>query len=240
MVKNTINIAHLYPKEMNIYGDTGNVLVLAKRLEWRGIKYRVTDVNPGDKIPNDTDILISGGGQDQGQTIIEKDIHTKKTQLIALANDEVPMLLVCGTYQLFGHKFITSSKKTISGIGLLDIETVAGNERLIGNIVVATRFGEIVGYENHSGKTYLGSGVEPLGKVSKGAGNNGGDGTEGAVLNNVYGTYLHGPVLPKNPNFADELLAKAIERNTGTSANLQSLQDDIEDSAKGTAITRPR
>lgn len=239
MVRQVITIGHLYPKQMNIYGDTGNVLVLAKRLEWRGIHFEVIPIGAGDEIPSSVDILVSGGGQDQGQIQVEADLQTKKSQLHALAEDGVSMLVICGTYQLFGHRFVTGKGNELRGISLLDVETFAGEERLIGNIAIESAHGVLVGYENHSGKTYLGKGSQALGSVVLGAGNNGEDGTEGARSHNVIGTYLHGPILPKNPQLADELIRQAMLRKFGK-ADLQPLEDSLENRAKDTALTRPR
>lgn len=239
MAKNKLKIVHLYPIEMNIYGDTGNVLALRKRLEWRGIDADVVPVEIGEQLPTEVDVLISGGGQDRGASEVEDDLLLRKKELRSMSNDGVVMLLVCGTYQLFGHRFVTRKKEDIKGIGVLDVETFAGEERLIGNISTQTDFGHLVGYENHSGLTYVGNDSVPLGKVLSGAGNNGDDHTEGAVSNNVFGTYLHGPLLPKNPKFADELIRRALERKYGKT-EVKSLEDALENAAHTTASKRPR
>ncbi len=239
MADQSLKIVHLYPMEMNIYGDTGNILVLKKRLMWRGINVEILPIGIHQKLPTDVDIVVSGGGQDRGATTVEDDLHTKKAELKSMAKDGVVMLLICGTYQLFGHRFVTNKQDNIKGIGLLDVETFAGQERLIGNIVTETQFGQLVGYENHSGLTYVGNNSKALGKVVSGAGNNGRDKTEGAVSDNVFGTYLHGPVLPKNPHFADHLINRALHRKYGQST-LKQLDDELEDRAHATAISRPR
>lgn len=239
MAKQKLHIAHLYPIAMNIYGDTGNVLVLKKRLEWRGIEVEISHVEVGDELPTNSDIIVSGGGQDRGASTVEDDLIKRKSELQAMHNDGVVMLMVCGTYQLFGHRFVTHKKQEIKGIGVLDVETFAGEERLIGNINTQSEFGPLVGYENHSGLTFLGAGSSPLGHVEKGAGNNGQDSSEGAVSNNVFGTYLHGPVLPKNPQFADELILRALARKYGTT-EVKPLDDGPEMAAHETAWTRPR
>jgi len=202
----TIKIVHLYPKEMNIYGDNGNVLVFSKRLQWMGYKTEIIGVGIGDKIPKDCSIIIGGGGQDAGQLDIADDLKTKKNTLQEMANSGTPMLMICGMYQMFGNYFKTSEGKKIPGLGIIDITTIAGDERIIGNIVICSEWGDIVGYENHSGKTYLGNGIKPLGTSILGQGNNGQDNTEGAIYNNVFGSYLHGPVLSKNTMFTDHLL----------------------------------
>lgn len=239
MSSRDIHIIHLYPKEMNIYGDTGNVLVVSKRAQWHGLKVKVTKVGLGQAIPNDADIIVSGGGQDTGQLKIVDDLQTKKVALTSMAKDGVAMLVICGTYQLFGHKFTTIKKDVLPGIGLFDLETIGGEERLIGNIVTKTHFGEIVGYENHSGLTVLAKGQKPFGKVIRGAGNNGKDETEGAIFNNVIGTYLHGPLLPKNPRVADELIRRALVRRYGD-AMLKQMDDQLAIKAAEIAKTRPR
>ena len=234
-----IKLAHLYPVAMNIYGDTGNVLALRKRMEWRGIEVDIIPVEVGAELPDDVDMIISGGGQDRGASTVEDDLITRKAQLRRMHDEDVVMLLVCGTYQLFGHRFITHKNEEIAGIGVLDVETFAGDERLIGNIITESEFGPMVGYENHSGLTYLGKQARPIGRVVKGAGNNGNDTTEGAQSNNVFGTYLHGPVLPKNPQFADELILRALKRNYDIT-DLKPLDDGLEMAAHETASTRPR
>lgn len=223
-----VHIVHLYPHDMNIYGDTGNRIILENRLKWRGIATKISLVNQGDKLPLDADIIIGGGGQDKGQQAVEKDLKNKSVTLKQMSQDGVAMLMICGMYQLFGDCFITKNKEQIKGISILPIHTEASEERMIGNIVVSTAFGDIVGYENHSGKTYLHEGCLPLGKVIRGHGNNGEDKTEGARLNNVFASYLHGPILSKNPLLADELLKCALN-NRGI--NLQILDDSLENKA---------
>lgn len=239
MVKQILKIVHLYPREMNIYGDNGNTLVIRRRVEWRGMGAEIIAVGVGDDLPNDVDMIISGGGQDKGQIKVEKDLQSRKAQLSSMASDGVAMLLICGTYQLFGHRFITHNQESINGIGILDIETHAGPQRLIGNIVTDSDHGRLVGYENHSGLTFVGSGSTVFGSVVSGSGNNGQDGSEGAVSNNVFGTYLHGPILPKNPHFADVLIKKAVNRKFGTQ-ELQPLDDGLEETAHLVAVKRPR
>jgi CobQ-like glutamine amidotransferase family enzyme len=231
---------HLYPKDMNIYGDNGNVLVIKKRLEWRGFDAEIVNYNPGDNLPEDIDLIIGGGGQDSGQLKVQDDLLKIGPKLIEMANKDVPMLMVCGLYQLFGHYFKTLEGVEIKGIGLLDITTVGNNERLIGNIVCKSKkFGEIVGYENHSGQTFLGKNVTPLSTVVQGAGNNMSDKYEGAIYNNVIGTYLHGSLLPKNPHIADFLISKALE-NKGLDISLKSIDDSLSDKARKVALKLTR
>lgn len=235
----SIHIVHLYPKEMNIYGDTGNTLVLRRRLEWRDIDAKVSLIGLGDKIPDDADIILGGGGQDAGQDKIQADLQDKADSLHKLANQGVVMLMICGMYQLFGRSFTTNEVNIIKGIGILPLETTAGQTRFIGNTVYRTDYGELVGYENHSGITMLDDPSTALGQVVHGAGNNGEDQTEGCLVNNVFGLYSHGPILVKNPEFADELLGRALERKyPGT--KLEPLDDTAELAAYKYAKLRPR
>ncbi len=238
--KGSISILQLYPREMNIYGDWGNTLVLAKRLAWHGYTPEVLEHNAGDAFPAGVDILVGGGGQDSGQLVIQQDLQTLASQLRELAEDGTPMLLICGLYQLFGRFFRTQDGTVIPGISVLDLETHGGSERLIGNVVsTSTEFGEIHGYENHSGQTYLGAGVAPLGTVTKGAGNNSRDGHEGARYRNVVASYLHGSLLPKNPAIADFLIRTAVERRYGT-FHPGHIDDSLASLARQHAAARPR
>lgn len=235
-----ITILQLYPRDMNIYGDWGNVLTIKRRLEWHGYGTKLLEYNQGDAFPQNADIIIGGGGQDSGQDSIQTDLLKIAPTLRALAEDEVPMLMICGLYQLFGKFFKTQDGHIIEGIGLLDIETHAGSERLIGNIVTTnSEFGDIIGYENHSGQTYLGKDVLPLGKVIKGAGNNGQDDTEGARYKNVIATYMHGSLLPKNPLIADFLIEKAAVRKYGDFTPTV-IDDRFATLAREVALKRPR
>lgn len=235
-----ITIGHLYPKQMNVYGDMGNVITLKYRLEARGfvVDYRPIDDAADLKIIK-PDILVGGGGQDSNQDVVQGNLVKNKTLINNQAESGVVMLMICGLYQLFGQRFIVTDKHIIEGIGVLDLETKAGDTRLIGNVVAESAWGELVGFENHSGRTTLGTGVKPLAKISKGAGNNGETGDEGAVYNNVFGSYLHGPCLAKNPKFADELIKRAL-KNRGETAELSLLDDSIEHMAAKLAAKRPR
>jgi CobQ-like glutamine amidotransferase family enzyme len=235
-----LKLVHLYPREMNIYGDTGNVVVLRKRLQWRGLPVEVTPVSVGDPLPNDVDILLGGGGQDAAQGEIGADFASRGAQLRAMADDGVVMLTICGSYQMLGHEFITHEGVRIAGVGVLDVITRGQDVRLIGNNYVDTPdAGRLVGYENHSGLTTLGPGARPLGTSRPGRGNNGKDGTEGAVRANVIGTYLHGPVLAKSPRFADDLLRRAYRRR-GVDTELEPLDDSLPGLAARVAVGRPR
>lgn len=239
-MKKIINILQLYPADMNIYGDEGNVLVIKKRLKWYGYEPNVIRYNVGDKLPQNIDIVIGGGGQDSGQDKIHSDLLKIGGRLQTLADNGVPMLMVCGLYQLFGHYFKTLDGKKLTGIGLLDIKTIGGRERMIGNITTNSQdFGKLIGYENHSGETRLGRKAKPLGKVILGAGNNLADGYEGARYKNVVGTYMHGSILPKNPRLADFLIATAVYKKFGEKLD-KKFDDSIIELARKSAEHRPR
>ena len=238
--KKQITILQLYPRDMNIYGDHGNLQVLVRRLEWYGYAPKVIHYNVGDAFPKTVDIVIGGGGQDSGQEKIHADLLKIGPTLKKWADDGTPMLMVCGLYQLFGHFFRTLNNVNLEGIGILDDETYGTNERLIGNIVTSSDvFGDIIGYENHSGQTYLGDNTKPLGDVVKGAGNNIKDRHEGARFKNVIGTYLHGPVLAKNPLFADFFIKTAAIRRYGSFSS-DLIDDSFADLARAIAKDRPR
>lgn len=230
-----IHLVHLYPSEMNIYGDTGNRIILEQRMRWRGIAVKTSFVGVGDTIPKDADIILGGGGQDAGQSLVQDDLQAKQADLQKLADKGVVMLMVCGLYQLFGRSFTTHEGTVIKGIGILPLETIGGDKRLIGNTIYDSEWGPLVGYENHSGITTLDNIDHALARVTKGAGNNGNDGTEGCRVNNVFGTYSHGPVLSKNPQFADELIRLALKSDA-----LKSLDDEVEQEAARLAKRRLR
>jgi CobQ-like glutamine amidotransferase family enzyme len=240
MSDKTINILHLYSNDMNIYGDRGNILTLMRRLEWHGYTPNLIEYNPGDKFPKNVDILIGGGGQDSGQDKIQKDLLKIGPKIISLADKNVPMLVICGLYQLFGKFFKTSTGDVINGIGLFDLETYGKSERLIGNITThSAQFGNIIGYENHSGQTYLGHNLQALGIVRVGAGNNTEDISEGARYKNVIGTYLHGSLLPKNPTIADYLIEQAVINKYGK-FEPRAIDDTYTELARKFAMKRPR
>lgn len=240
MSEKTLTIVQLYSRDMNIYGDNGNLLVLQKRAKWHGYTPSIIHYNPGDTFPSNADIIIGGGGQDSGQDTIQKDLLLIADSLKTLANNGTPMLMICGLYQMFGHFFKTKEGKIIQGIGLLDLETHAGPERLIGNIVThSSQFGDIIGYENHSGQTFLGKNVQRLGTIIRGAGNNGQDDTEGARYCNVIGSYLHGSLLPKNPAIADFLIEQAAIKKYGDFAPTV-VDDRFATLAREHALKRPR
>jgi CobQ-like glutamine amidotransferase family enzyme len=232
-----LTIGWLYGRKMNIYGDRGNVMALAQRARWRGIEPVVVEIGVGDPIPPEVDVFFFGGGQDQEQIAVSRDLQgAKGAALKAAIADGVSLLSVCGGYQLLGHVYRPHDAEPLPGIGLFDLETVAGPERFIGNVVIASEFGELVGFENHSGLTTLGAGVRPLGKVRVGRGNNGKDGTEGAIYKHAIGCYLHGALLPKNPALTDWLITAGLSRH-GPIA-LPPLRDDFERSAHAMAVRR--
>jgi CobQ-like glutamine amidotransferase family enzyme len=235
-----ITILQLYPRDMNIYGDHGNLQVLVRRLEWYGYTPKVISYNIGDTLPKSADIIIGGGGQDSGQEIIHADLLKIGPTLKKWADDGTPMLMVCGLYQLFGHFFRTLNNVILEGIGILDVETFGTNERLIGNIITHSEaFGDIIGYENHSGQTFLGDSAKPLATTINGAGNNSKDGQEGALYKNVIGTYLHGSILPKNPAIADFLIKTAVKRKYDSFSH-DIIDDMFSTMAREVARDRPR
>lgn len=240
MSNRPVTIIHLYPKEMNIYGDWGNVLTIKRRLEWHGFAPKIIEHHPGKPFPKEADIIIGGGGQDSGQALVQNDLLDIAETLHTLADNGTPMLVICGLYQLFGRFFKTSDGGTIQGIGLFKAETHGGPRRLIGNTIVESqKFGELIGYENHSGLTLLDNDQPALGRVIKGKGNNGEDTTEGAVYKNVYGSYLHGSLLPKNPALADELIRVAVSNRYGN-FNPHDIDDTFATYARDVARHRPR
>ncbi|MBM7050471.1 type 1 glutamine amidotransferase [Rothia sp. ZJ1223] len=238
--RKSLKILQLYPQDMNIYGDWGNTLSLSRRAQAHGFETEIVDYNPGDTFPEDADVIVGGGGQDSGQTIIQDDLLALGNTLKAQAEAGTPMLVICGLYQLFGKEFRTIGGENLKGIGIFDLHTVGGEERLIGNIVEESEeFGTIVGYENHSGLTYLGENVKPLAHVTKGEGNNTEDSGEGARVHNVVGSYLHGSLLPKNPRISDFLIEKAVLNKYGEFTPA-TLDDSVIERARASAMERPR
>ncbi len=238
-------IGYLYGDLMNIYGDTGNIITLQKRAEWRGIEGVIKNISLHDRIPTSDvgtqiDLYFFGGGQDQAQSLVAADLEKSNKGRVIKAEVEggVPMLAICGGYQLLGEYYKPHSGPKLPGIGLFPAYTQAGDKRMIGNIVIETMFGKLVGFENHSGTTYLKKGAIPLGMVIKGFGNNGQDQTEGCIYKNAIGCYMHGSLLPKNPKLADWLLKKALEVKYGKSIDLKPLDDTLELQAHQKAISR--
>lgn len=236
--KGQVTIVHLYPREMSIYGDLGNTRCLEARLRWHGYEPNVVSHNPGDELPEDIHLVVGGGGQDSGQVRVEADLEAIGPRLKDMAADGVPMLMICGMYQLFGRAFITVDGQELPGLGILDVTTRGNAKRMIGPVVLSTEFGDVVGYENHSGSTVLADGQEPFGTVRSGFGNNGEDGVEGARRYNVFGSYLHGPILPANPAFADFLIGEAVERATGRPFEPGTIDDHFADEARQRQVRR--
>lgn len=249
MMQQQITIGWLYPTLMNVYGDIGNLKALQKRLEWRDIDCLVKYLEPGFN-PNELkncDIILMGGAQDKQQEIVAKDLYLKKKYLKDLIENKVPGLYVCGAYQFLGNYYKKSNGEIIKGLGIFDLYTKnLEDTRLIGNLIAKSdNFGYLIGFENHGGKTYLGKNIMPLARVIKGFGNNGnlpamqdgkalqaGDNTEGAIYKNSIGTYLHGPILPKNPKLADYLIQKALENKYQTKIELKKLDNLYEKEAR--------
>lgn len=239
----TLNIGWLYPELMSTYGDRGNILVLKKRCEWRGIKAEIKklDVGYSKKELESCDFLFMGGAQDRQQEIVSDDLRKKSKLLSDLIENGICGLYICGAYQFLGKYYKEADGTIIEGLEILDLYTENPGEnypRLIGNIVVELdakrsllNAATLVGFENHGGRTYLGKDVKPLGKVLVGFGNNGKDKTEGVIYKNSFGSYLHGPILPKNPHFADHLIKLALQRKYKKEINLSTLDDSLEWSA---------
>lgn len=235
-----LRVAHLYPKLMNIYGDRGNILCLQRRCRERGIGFEVQALELGDKLnPKDYDLIFAGGAQDREQRRVAVDLaKVKGSPLKEAAKRDVAILAVCGGYQLMGRFYRTAEGEELPGAGVLDLYTAHPGpqaQRFIGNVVVEWNGTTLVGFENHGGRTYLGDGVKPLGRVVAGFGNNGEDGGEGAVYRNVFGTYLHGSLLPKNPGFADHVIETALRR-AHKDFRLNDIDDAIEDAAHAAAV----
>ncbi|HEY8083954.1 MAG TPA: glutamine amidotransferase [Solirubrobacterales bacterium] len=236
-----LRVLALYPDQMNIYADRGNILFLQRRCEWRGIRFSHATTGPGESVdPGAHDFFYLGGGQDRDQRAVAADmVATKRSALASAVDDGAVLLAVCGGYQLLGHSYQLDAER-LPGLGLVDLETVREEgSRLIGNVAIEVEMdGEkqvLAGFENHGGRTYLGDGSIPLGRVLSGFGNNGQDGLEGVRRGNLIGTYLHGPLLPKNAWLADRLIALAIERRTGSLPRLEPLDDRLEEAAHESA-----
>ncbi len=251
----TLNICHLYPDLMDTYGDRGNILTIQYRCKQRDIKTVYTPLTVGDKLLSDYDLFFFGGGQDKAQEIVGKDLASKSIRLIESVENGAALLSICGGYQLLQKYFKTSDNLKIPGIGLFNAYTKASETRMMNNLLIeinpkllpdiknsyqsTTNYEpsthKLIGFENHSGKTYLEEGTIPLGTVISGGGNNGEDKLEGAVYKNAFGCYLHGSLLPKNPHFADFLITKALEKKYGK-VELQPLDDSIEWRAHNSSI----
>jgi CobQ-like glutamine amidotransferase family enzyme len=237
----------LYPDHMNIYADRGNIAVLERRCSWRGIGFSLTRAGPGDRFePDAHDLLYIGGGQDRDQALVAQDlVHTKRESIEAALARRAAMLAVCGGHQLLGHSYELPGGESLPGLGIVDLRTVREpGRRLIGNVVIKTDFGggprQLAGFENHGGRTYLGTGEQPLGRVVTGFGNNGKDGHEGVRRGRLIGTYLHGPLLPKNAWLADVLIEWALSARYGDTETLAELDDSLEEQAHDCAVRAAR
>lgn len=235
-------IGWLYGSKMNIYGDRGNVVALQQRARWRGIDVEVREIGIGDPVSPDIDIFFWGGGQDQEQVAVSRDIAGAKGESIrAAVENGAALLAICGGYQLLGHGYQPHDGDMLPGIGIFDAASVAGSTRFIGNIEIESPdFGSLVGFENHSGVTTLQGNCQPLGRVVHGHGNNGFDGTEGAIYKNAVGCYMHGALLPRNPQLTDWLLAAGLRRCYGKDMKLITLDDTFERNAHKNAQTRSK
>ncbi len=238
-----LRLLTLYPDQMNIYADRGNLLFWQRRCEWRGINFEHESAGPGDPVdPGAHDLIYIGGGQDRDQRLVAVDmVKTKRQGLAEAVEDGAVVLAVCGGYQLLGHSYQLGDER-IEGLGLADLETVREDgPRLIGNVAIEADLGKgprvLAGFENHGGRTYLGPGAEPLGRVVKGHGNDGRSGFEGVRRLNLFGTYLHGPLLPKNAWLADRLMQLAIARSEGSEPGLEPLDDELEAAGHESART---
>ena len=242
----TVRICHLYPSLLSVAGDRGNLFTLMQRCAWRGIRYTVTEADVGE-VPDFTqaDVILLHGGQDREMTAAASDLAAKAGPLREAIEGDAVVLAVCAGYQLLGRYYAPARGPALPGLGVLDVVTKGGPARFIGHVAVECDLDSagqaaITGFENHSGRTYLGEGVEPLGRVLAGAGNNGQDGTEGARYREVYATYLHGPVLPKNPGLADHLLSRALAHRYRDIGPLAPLPDHAEAHAHAAALRLAR
>ena len=241
-----LRLLALYPEQMNIYADRGNIIFLRRRCEWRGIGFSYAAAGPGERFdPAAHDLIYIGGGQDRDQRLVADDmLRTKRDGLAGAVEDDAVVLAVCGGYQLLGHSYQLGSER-IPGLSLADLETVREpGPRLIGNVTIEVDLGGgpriVAGFENHGGRTYLGEQARPLGRVVKGHGNNGRDRREGVRRRHLFGTYLHGPLLPKNAWLADRLIQLALARREGSEPELEPLDDRFEDAAHEAARTAAR
>jgi lipid II isoglutaminyl synthase (glutamine-hydrolysing) len=245
-VKQKIVVGHLYPDYLNIYADRGNMAVLERRAAWRGIGFDYRTIGLGEEAnPDEYDLYYVGGGQDREQALVAPDLATKGESLQEAVDGGAAFLAVCGGYQLLGRFYRDRSGAELPGIGLLPHHTVAGERRMIGDVLLECELEPghqrpLAGFENHAGRTYLDEGAEPLGRVIAGFGNNGEDGVEGSRVGNVLGTYLHGPLLPRNPWLADWLIGRALSRRLGDVPHLEPLPDDFESSAQRVSADRAR
>jgi CobQ-like glutamine amidotransferase family enzyme len=240
-----ILVGHLYPSYLNIYADRGNIAVLAARSAWRGVELEVRTIAPGELMPADVDLFYVGGGQDREQALIAPDLASRGPALTEAVAGGAAVLAVCGGYQLLGRFYRDRSGNELPGAGVLPLHTVAGERRMIGDVLLECELEPgvkrtLAGFENHAGRTILDDGAEPLGRVLAGFGNDGESGYEGCRAGRAIGTYLHGPLLPRNPWLADWLLAQALAHRTGEAPTLTPLADDLEADAHAVSSARAR
>jgi CobQ-like glutamine amidotransferase family enzyme len=239
-------VGHLYPDYLNIYADRGNIAVFERRAAWRGLELEVAEIGPEDDVrPGAYDLLYIGGGQDREQALIAPDLAAKGEEIKAAVDGGAALLAVCGGYQLLGRFYRDRSGEELPGVGLFPHRTVAGERRMIGDVLLECRFDSgpprtLAGFENHAGRTYLDERAEPLGRVVAGFGNDGESGYEGCRVSRAIGTYLHGPLLPRNPWLADWLLEQALAHRLGEPPSLEPLPDDLETAAHGVSADRAR
>jgi lipid II isoglutaminyl synthase (glutamine-hydrolysing) len=241
-----ILVGHLYPDYLNIYADRGNIAVLARRAAWRGHELDVRTVSVGEPVePGEHDLLYVGGGQDREQALVAEDLVSKADAVRAAVDGGAALLAVCGGYQLMGRSYRDFHGEDLPGIGVFPLETVAGDTRMIGDVLLECELEPgvprtLAGFENHAGRTKLDPGAEPLGRVVAGFGNDGESGFEGCRLGRAVGTYLHGPLLPRNPWFADWVLAQALAHRLGEPPAFEPLPDDLEQQAHAVSAARAR
>lgn len=242
-VRHSLTIGWLYPDLMSTYGDRGNIITLQKRCEWRGIKVEVKKISVGDdaKHLKLCSLVMMGGAEDRQQEIVSEDLKKGKDKILKeVIENNIPGIFICGAYQFLGNYYKEANGNIITGLGIFDVHTEntsKNNARLIGNIAVKNFLNDVlIGFENHGGRTYLGKNVKALGTVENGYGNNGEDKTEGAIYKNAIGTYLHGPILPKNPLLADWLIGKALETKYKEQIALEPLDDTLENQARDAIV----
>jgi CobQ-like glutamine amidotransferase family enzyme len=235
-----VHVAHLYPDYLNIYADRGNIAVLERRLAWRGHELEVTAVSMGDPLPPGADLFYVGGGQDREQALVAQDLHGRAEELREAVAGGIAGLAVCGGYQLLGRFYRDVAGSELPGVGILPLHTIAGERRMIGDVLLDCDGRALAGFENHAGRTILDPDAEPLGRVVGGFGNDGESGFEGCRVGRVVGTYLHGPLLPRNPWFADWVLEQALAHRTGEEVRLEPLEDELELAAQRVSADRAR
>jgi lipid II isoglutaminyl synthase (glutamine-hydrolysing) len=241
-----IVVGHLYPDYLNIYADRGNIAVLARRAAWRGHELEVRPISVGERLePGEHDLLYVGGGQDREQALVAEDLAAKADSVRAAVARGAAVLAVCGGYQLLGRSYRDFHGEDLPGIGLFPLETVAGERRMIGDVLLECELEpgvvrSLAGFENHAGRTKLDPGAEPLGRVVAGFGNDGESGFEGCRVGRAVGTYLHGPLLPRNPWFADWVLAQALAHRGSEPPAFEPLADDLEQEAHAVSAARAR